>query len=160
MKLLGLTLILLLFSGCIGGSDDQTTEPIMDEPRGAPSVGTFSANTYTVLSVSEFYNDISSGGVKDGYTIQGDVNEVMHTDRYTYMKLVEGEQELWAATSRAEIPEGANVIITGTAYFNFNSPTLDKTFSVLVLAPTYNIVKDGEIIGGTSGVPSMGMSSH
>jgi hypothetical protein len=158
MKLLGLTLILFLFAGCIGSSDTvvEITEPVMDEPRGAPSVGTFSANTHTVLSVSEFYNDLSSGVVKDGYTIQGDVNEVTHTERYTYMKLVEGEEELWAATSKAEIPEGANVIITGTAYFDFKSSSLDRTFSVLVLAPTYNIVKDGEVIGGTSGVPSMG----
>jgi hypothetical protein len=160
MKLVGLALILLLLAGCIGGSDKATTQVIMDEPRDAPSASTFSANADDyVFSVLEFYHGLSSG-VQDSYTINGDVGEVIHTDRYTYMKLVEGEEELWVATSRAEIPVGANVIITGSAYFDFQSSSLNKTFPVLILAPTYSIVKDGEVISGTSDAPSMGISPH
>ena len=111
------------------------------------------------LSVLEFYHDIA-GGVKDSYTIHGDVSEVVHTERYTYVKLVDGEGELWAATSRAEISEGASIIITGSPYSDFKSTSMNKTFSILILAPIYSIVKDGEIISDAGSVPSMGMSPH
>jgi hypothetical protein len=155
MKLYGLALIILLFAGCTGSSDTmtvvETTQPSTDKiPFKAPSKS---------LSVLEFYHDIASG-TKDSYTIHGDVGEVVHTERYTYMKLVEGEEELWVATSRAEIPEGVSVIITGSAYFDFQSSSMNKTFPVLVLAPTFSIVKDGEIMSEAGSVPIVGMSPH
>jgi len=162
MKLLGLALILLLFAGCLGDSNTviEVDDPIMDEPRGSPSVSTFSGNPNDyVFSVVEFYHSLS-GGVQEGYTITGEVGEVTHTDRYTYMKLVEGEEELWVATSKAEITDGASVIVTGSPYFDFLSSSMNKTFPVLVLAPTYSIIKDGEVISGTSEAPSMGVSPH
>ncbi len=156
MKLSGLILIILLFAGCTGSSDTMTVVETMQ-----PSTDKipFEAPSSKSLSVLEFYHTLSSG-VQDSYTINGDVGEVMHTDRYTYMKLVEGEEELWVATSRAEITEGVNVIVTGSTNFDFYSSSFNKTFNVLILAPTYNIVKDGEVIGGTVGVPSMGMGTH
>ena len=160
MKLSGLILIILLFAGCTGSSDTmtvvETTQPSTDQTQDKIP---FEAPSSKSLSVLEFYHTLSSG-VQDSYTINGDVDEVMHTDRYTYMKLIEGEQELWVATSRAEITEGANVIVTGSVNFDFYSSSFNKTFNVLILAPTYNIVKDGEVIGGTGGVPSMGMGTH
>ncbi len=160
MRLYGLVLIILLFAGCTGSSDTmtvvETTQPSTDQTQDKIP---FEAPSSESLSVLEFYHDIA-GGTKGSYTIHGDVSEVVHTERYTYVKLVDGGEELWAATSLAEISEGASIIITGSPYFDFKSTSMNKTFSILILAPTYSIVKDREIASEAGIVPFMGMSPH
>jgi cytochrome c-type biogenesis protein CcmF len=90
------------------------------------------------LSVVEFYNDIHTG-IDAEYQVHGTVGEVVQTEHNSYMKLVEGSEEMWVATSLADVPNGANVIVTGIVQLNFPSSFLNKTFPVLLLASDLRI---------------------
>lgn len=103
---------------------------------------------YQGLSVLEFYNDIHTG-MKDSYTIHGDVAEVIQTEHNSYIKLMEGGDELWAATTLAEIPADAHVTVTGMVNFDFRSTFLNKTFPVLLLAESFDVDQGVETISTT-----------
>jgi hypothetical protein len=103
---------------------------------------------YPGLSVLEFYNDLHNG-VKDSYTIHGDIAEVMQTQHNTYVKLVDGKEELWAATTLADIPTDAHIVVMGVINFDFKSSFLNKTFPVLLLAQDFNVHQDQETVSTT-----------
>ncbi|MBU2559818.1 cytochrome c biogenesis protein CcsA [archaeon] len=90
------------------------------------------------LSVFEFYDDIHTG-IDEEYQVHGTVAEAIKTEHNTYLRLVEGSEELWVATSLADVPSGVNVIVTGIVQLNFPSSFLNKSFPVLLLASDLRI---------------------
>lgn len=100
------------------------------------------------ISVGEFYDEIH-GGLKESYTIHGDVGEVVQTPHNTYAKLVDGNKELWVATNIADIPEGAHIVATGSININFKSSYLNTTLPVLLMAPDFDIYSGREIFSTT-----------
>lgn len=103
---------------------------------------------YPGLSVLEFYNDLHRG-IKDSYQIHGDVGEVMQTQHNTYVKLVDGKEELWAATTLADIPTDAHIVVSGILNFDFRSSFLNRTFPALILASDFSIHQDQETVSTT-----------
>ncbi len=107
--------------------------------------------SYPGISIGEFYDEIYSG-IKDSYTVHGDVGEVMQTQHNTYIKLIDGDRELWIATTLADIPEGSHVAATGIINLDFRSSFFNRTFSVLLLAEDFEIFSEEETISTTQQV--------
>lgn len=60
--------------------------------------------------------------------------EVIGADRYTYVKVKEGDKEFWVATGKREMDEGKLYFFKkGLVKSNFRSEELDKTFDKLHL---------------------------
>lgn len=105
------------------------------------------------LSVGEFFSEIHSG-IKDSYTIHGYVEEVIQTPHTTYVRLTEGEEEIWVATdtSAENIQKGRQGGATGTVNANFKSSFLNMTFPLLLLAPNFESPLGREIFSTTQEV--------
>ncbi|MEK6978163.1 MAG: hypothetical protein AABX40_07185, partial [Candidatus Hydrothermarchaeota archaeon] len=86
------------------------------------------------VSVSEFLQDVASGVPRESYTVHGLVTEVRNVEHNTYLRLVEGKDELWIATDRAEVPQGVIVTTTGSLMLDFRSATLNRTFPIILFS--------------------------
>jgi cytochrome c-type biogenesis protein CcmF len=96
---------------------------------------------YQGMGVLEFYNDVHNG-IRDLYQIHGVVGEVVQVEHNTYVKLVEGAEEVWVAVNPGEIPTGAHLTASnGTLVFDFPSSSLNRTFPILIMAPEYKVDK-------------------
>ena len=96
------------------------------------------------MTIGEFLDILE--GVRSGrtgiesleslYLIRGRVAEVIGTAHATYIRLRDGNNELWVATGPGvEVPEGADVVVEGEQpYLNFGSTSLNRTFDVLLMA--------------------------
>jgi cytochrome c-type biogenesis protein CcmF len=101
------------------------------------------AAEYPGMSVLEFYDDIHNG-IKDSYQIHGDIGEVIQIEHSTYVKLVEGTEELWVSFRPSEIPTSGHVVATGgTLNFDFPSSSLNRTFPILIMAPEFTVDQTG-----------------
>lgn len=66
-------------------------------------------------------------------SVSGEVLEVKNVDSYTYMRLKTPGGETWAAVTRADIRNGAQVTIENAMVMNnFESKSLKKTFDTIV----------------------------
>lgn len=66
-------------------------------------------------------------------SLSGKVLEVRHVDNFTYLRLKTQEGETWAATTRAPIDKGADVLLENTVVMtNFESKSLKMKFSRIV----------------------------
>jgi cytochrome c-type biogenesis protein CcmF len=87
------------------------------------------------ISLSEFYSDLNAGNVRDSYSVRGVIDEILQTEHITYVKLKEGEDELWVAVDKIEgAPTGINVVADGMLMANFPSPTLNRTFDLVMFS--------------------------
>ncbi|MEE8168864.1 MAG: Coenzyme F420 hydrogenase/dehydrogenase, beta subunit C-terminal domain [Candidatus Hydrothermarchaeales archaeon] len=86
------------------------------------------------IGISEFYNELATGNFKDTYTVRGFIGDAINVGKYTYIKLVEGEKELWLAIGGPEVRRNINIVATGSAMFNFLSPSLNRTFDVIIFS--------------------------
>ncbi len=86
------------------------------------------------LGIQEFYNELATGNFKETYTVRGSIDDVITVDQYTYIKIVEGEKELWLAIQAPDVPRDISVLATGMVMFDFQSPSLDKTFDVILFS--------------------------
>ena len=86
------------------------------------------------LSIGEFYELLSSGAIPDEVTVHGTVAEVQQVESYTYVRIVEENRELWIAISKAEVPIGTNIVVTGMILVDFPSASLGKTFDIVIFA--------------------------
>lgn len=109
---------------------------------------TAAGEEYQGMSVLEFYNDLHTG-IKEDYQIHGDVGEVIQTQHNSYIKLVDGSEELWVATSLAEVPEGSHAVVKGIVNFDFRSTFLNKTFPILILASDLSLEEVQKTISTT-----------
>jgi cytochrome c-type biogenesis protein CcmF len=87
------------------------------------------------MSISEFYSEIDTGNFRDTYSIRGMISESSQTDHITYLRLTEGNEELWVAIDKIEnVPSGINVVAEGSIMMNFQSPTLGRTFELIMFS--------------------------
>ncbi|MFQ5975245.1 MAG: Coenzyme F420 hydrogenase/dehydrogenase, beta subunit C-terminal domain [Candidatus Hydrothermarchaeales archaeon] len=86
------------------------------------------------LSVGEFYDALATGPTINDFTVHGMVAEVQQVPGYTIVRITDGEKQLWVALGKAEVPEGIDLIATGLLMADFPSPSLGKTFDLILLA--------------------------
>lgn len=88
------------------------------------------------ISIGGFLDDLTAESASTGglYYVRGKVAETINTEHATYIKLKDGNNELWAAMGPgASIPDGLDVVAEGEPYINFESQNLNKTFNVLLM---------------------------
>lgn len=87
------------------------------------------------MSLREFYDSLSRNELSESPSIRGPIAEVEQTEHITYLLLKEGADELWVATERLEgNPIGLNIVAQGSLMGDFPSPTLNKTFDIILFA--------------------------
>ncbi|MEE8357909.1 MAG: cytochrome c biogenesis protein CcsA, partial [Candidatus Hydrothermarchaeales archaeon] len=86
------------------------------------------------ISIPELYSELATGKSRDEYTVRGFIDDLINIGQYTYIKIVEGEKELWLAIQTSDVPKNINVVATGSLMFNFPSPSLNRTFDVILLS--------------------------
>ncbi len=73
--------------------------------------------------------------MKETYSVRGIIDEVIQTEHITYVKLVEGDFELWTAIDKVDdVPTGINVVADGMLMGDFPSPTLGRTFDLIMFS--------------------------
>jgi len=139
--IIGLILFVLISSGCIGASKITSQPAPTTTP--APAVTTMAHPTTTRtlidknlpdLSLSEFYEVLETGAMPNEVSVHGAVTEVQQIPGYTIVKITEADKELWVALSKAEVSEGINIMTTGILMVDFSSPTLQKTFDLILFS--------------------------
>lgn len=105
--------------------------------------------SYPGISVKEFYDELHDIP-KETYTIHGYVGEVVQTSHNTYVKLVDGDKELWMGTNTADIQKGIHIAATGIININFKSSYLNKTFPALFIAPDFESYSSGKEVVSTT----------
>ncbi|MFQ5800777.1 MAG: Coenzyme F420 hydrogenase/dehydrogenase, beta subunit C-terminal domain, partial [Candidatus Hydrothermarchaeales archaeon] len=87
------------------------------------------------MSISEFYEALATGPLSNEFTVHGTVREVQQVEGYTYVSLTDGDKELWIAMGKVdEMPEGILLMVSGMLMTNFPSPSLGKTFDLILFA--------------------------
>ncbi len=87
------------------------------------------------MSIPEFFTALGSGDIRDTYKIRGVISEVFQTEHITYLKLIEGSEELWVAIDKLDnVPTGINVVAEGSIMVGFPSPTLNRTFDIIMFS--------------------------
>jgi len=87
------------------------------------------------IPISQLLSEVESGRVRESYTVRGVIKSVQQTEHITYVKLVGDGRELWVAIEKTpEVPKDINVAAQGTLMFNFPSPTLNRTFNIILFA--------------------------
>jgi cytochrome c-type biogenesis protein CcmF len=87
------------------------------------------------ITISELFEEINSGSVRESYSVRGVIDDVAQTEHITYVKLIEGDQDLWIAIDKIEnVPPGINVVADGMLMANFPSPTLNRTFDIVMFS--------------------------
>lgn len=62
----------------------------------------------------------------------GTVLETMDADRYTYVRVDLGDEEIWAAAPHFEVAEGDQIVVPpGVPMQDFHSKSMDRTFEVI-----------------------------
>ncbi len=86
-----------------------------------------------------------------GDTFTGRVAETMDAGTYTYVRVENDGEEIWAAAGRFEIAVGDRVVVPlGMPMENFHSDSLDRDFPVVYFAQA--IPREGEAV--TTGMPA------
>jgi len=86
------------------------------------------------FSIPEFYGLLMSGDFRERYTVHGTVVEKIDVGHNIYLRIAEGNEELWVATERGEFETGEEVVANGMLMSNFDSPTLNRTFHIVMFA--------------------------
>ena len=84
------------------------------------------------ISIQDLYGQLASGQFQDEYAVRGLIDEVINVESYTFLKIVEDENELWVAFQRIDVPKDINVVATGMAMSDFPSPSLNRTFKLIL----------------------------
>jgi len=84
-----------------------------------------------------------------------EVNEVVQTDRYTYLKVNENSRERWVAVSKQEIQAGEVYYYDKALQMNnFASKDLDKTFDVIYFVNQISKTPIAQAQGNTGSMPA------
>ncbi|MFV2040979.1 MAG: cytochrome c biogenesis protein CcsA, partial [Candidatus Hydrothermarchaeales archaeon] len=87
------------------------------------------------ISLTEMYNELREGGFRETYSVRGEIVESQQTEHITYVLIKEGDLELWIAIDKAEnVPNNINVVADGILMADFPSPSLGRTFDILLFA--------------------------
>jgi hypothetical protein len=89
---------------------------------------------------------------------KGSVNEVLHTDKYTYLNVEENGENYWIAASQMDVQKGETVYFTGGLLKkNFQSREFNRVFETLYLVSNIQKEPGGNEAG--NGMPGQG-SGH
>ncbi len=82
--------------------------------------------------------------------LNGTIEQTLDAGGYTYVELSDGDETVWVATYELNLSIGDSLTVAGTVNADFNSPSLNRTFDVLVLVPVVDgtAVTDGGSTGG------------
>ncbi len=84
--------------------------------------------------------------------VVGTVTQTMDVSYYTYVEIDTGRERIWVAGPRTEVNVGDTVSVSSaTRMLDFFSNFLDRTFDVLYLAPSIELLTSGE--AGAPGAP-------
>lgn len=70
----------------------------------------------------------------DYVQLTGSINQTVDIPGYTLWEMSDGTGSIWVAGSSQDIEQGSRITATGNLNTDFYSSTLDKTFSVLLIA--------------------------
>ncbi|MBI5190372.1 MAG: SH3-like domain-containing protein [Nitrospirae bacterium] len=78
-----------------------------------------------------------AGGASIGESvISGKVAETMNSGGYTYVRLEKGGKEVWVAVPAMKVKVGEEMVFSpGNPMYDFNSPSLKKTFDLIYFSP-------------------------
>lgn len=113
----------LVISGCTSNNDNSNSSPQI----------TPISNTETVkeLSIKEVLdNPFAYSNVQ----ISGIVNQTIEVPLYTLMEISDDTGNMWVAGTSITIENGSQITASGILNTEFYSPTLNKTFDVMLLA--------------------------
>lgn len=81
-------------------------------------------------------NEGMASPANDQEVHQVQANEVLHTDRYTYMNVSEGSRNFWIATAKMSAEKGKKYMYRGGLMkLNFESQDFNRTFDTIYLVP-------------------------
>ncbi len=107
----------LIFLGCSDQSESKATKESKEK--------TGHSETETAKAKSSSENGV----------IKGTVLETFESGGYTYLKLDTGEEEVWAATAKADVQQGESVeLMPGPVMKNFHSKSLNRTFPEIIFS--------------------------
>ncbi|MDF1533408.1 MAG: hypothetical protein P1P69_02750 [Methanosarcinaceae archaeon] len=84
--------------------------------------------------------------------ISGTVNQTMNISTYTYIEIDDGTGLVWASVPQTNLAVSDNVTVAGGINLGFNSPTLNKTFDVLIMG---TLVTDDDTTTSAESISSM-----
>ncbi len=134
------------FTASASISEKGTVNPVSNTPYGLSVVEFQTLVDYGLegekpepappgITISEFYASLEAGQVSESYTLRGVIVDIMQTEHITYVKMSEGGRELWVAIDRIEnVPTDINVVADGMLMANFPSPTLNRTFDLILFS--------------------------
>ncbi|HEY5649681.1 MAG TPA: hypothetical protein VLB09_03365 [Nitrospiria bacterium] len=90
-----------------------------------------------------------------GFERVGVVVDTMESGQYTYVEVETPGGRYWAATPKINVSAGDRVDVTpGSEMKNFFSPTLNRTFEVIIFTPSVKVVgKGGDETKGSPAPP-------
>jgi len=113
----------LVISGCTDNNDNSNSSP--------PITPTSNTETVKELSIKEVLdNPYAYSNVQ----ISGIVNKTIEVPGYTLMEISDDTGNMWVAGTSITIENGSQITASGILNTEFYSPTLNKTFDVMLLA--------------------------
>jgi hypothetical protein len=93
----------------------------------------------------------------EGGTFTGVVAETMNSGGYTYLRLEEGGESVWAAAMEFTVKTGERLTVPlESPMAEFTSRTLNRTFPVIYFVS--RVARDGESLSASAGPPGMATS--
>ena len=114
------------------GFSSSSLNKTFDEIIFSNMIESTSAKQVVFPTYSELKDDPASYYLVE---LNGTINQTLDAGGYTYVELSDGAETVWVATYEANLSIGDFLTVAGTVNADFNSPTLNRTFDVLVLVP-------------------------
>lgn len=87
------------------------------------------------ISLGEMYSELRAGEFRETYSVRGKIVESLQTEHITYVRITEDDLELWVAIDKTDsVPNNINVVSDGMLMADFPSPTLGRTFEIILFA--------------------------
>ena len=93
------------------------------------------------FSVRQLYQTLDSGRFPSEVSVYGRVSSVQQVQGYTYIQLSEGNQSFWVAAGKIDdAAVGSELAASGVLMTDFSSPSLGKTFEIILFAGAVEVV--------------------
>ncbi|GBE19135.1 cytochrome c-type biogenesis protein CcmF [archaeon BMS3Abin16] len=87
------------------------------------------------ISLAEMYAELRAGEFRETYSVRGEIVESLQTEHITYVHIKEDDLDLWVAIDKMDnVPNNVNVVADGMLMADFPSPTLNRTFDLILFA--------------------------
>lgn len=97
------------------------------------------------MTIGELYEALAQGGIQESYAIRGTIADSVQSEHITYIKLAEDGDELWVAVEKMpDVPVDLKILARGTLMAGFPSPTLNRTFDMILFAEHVEELKNDQ----------------